>query len=424
MTRIALHWQIAIALALAGIAGTLTSGHVQAMEAYAFIGTLFLNALKMLIVPLIVSAIISGMLGLDRDAVGRLGWKTLLYYVTTTLLAVITGLLVLDFLAPGVIDGKPAGPLLGLDADTDLVLAKVAGRGLGDIVGVFERMIPPNLFAAAVQTEMLGLIFFSLLFGGVAARLPAAHLRTQREFWASFYEVMIAITHVVMKFAPLGVFGLVAKTVAGTGFKAMEPLALFFVAVLLGLLLHAFVTLPLILRFLGRVPPGAHFRAMSPVMLMAFSTSSSSATLPVTLEHVQKGAGVSPQVSSFVLPLGATVNMNGTALYECAAAIFIAQAYGLDLSLATQFMVVVLALVTSIGVAGIPSASLVAIAVILTAVGLPMEGVGLILAVDRVLDMCRTAVNVYGDTVGAVVLARLEGEDGILGEPALKRVEK
>lgn len=421
MSRLALHWQIAIALVLAAIAGTLTADNAGAMEVYSILGTLFLNALKMLIVPLIVSAIVGGMLALEKDSLGRLGGKTVLYYGTTTLIATLIGLLVLDVIQPGIIDGAPAGPRLGLSADTGKVVAAVAGRGLGDIAGLLESMIPANLFVAAAQGEMLGLIFFSLLFGGITARLPERHLRPQREFWTSLYEAMIGITEVVMKFAPLGVFGLVAKTVAATGFQAIQPLALFFFSVLLGLAIHTFVILSLILKFLGRVRPGLHLQAMSPVLLMAFSTSSSSATLPVTIEHVQKGAGVSPQVSGFVLPLGATVNMNGTALYECAAAIFIAQAYGLELSIFTQFTVVLLALVTSIGVAGIPAASLVAIAVILGAVGLPIEGVGLILAVDRVLDMCRTAVNVYGDTVGAVVIARLEGEDGILGEPALKK---
>jgi proton glutamate symport protein len=418
--KIALHWQIAIALVAAVAAGIASGPQGFAVPAFDFIGTLFLNALKMLVVPLIVSAIVSGLLGLsDRGALGRLGLKTAAYYVATLALATTTGLVVLNLIAPGVIDGRPAGPLLGLAADTQQVLASVADRGAVDLVGIFERMIPANLFQAAAQADMLALIFFALLFGAAALRLPESQARAQREFWDSFYQVMIGITHWVMRFAPIGVFGLVARTVALTGWQAASPLALFFAAVVIALALHTFVTLPLILRFVARVSPAAHLRAMTPVLLTAFSTSSSSATLPVTIEAVQ-GVGVSRQVTSFVLPLGATVNMNGTALYECAAAMFIAQAYGLELSFATQFIVVALALITSIGVAGIPSASLVAIAVILTAVGLPMEGVGLILAVDRVLDMCRTAVNVFGDTVGAVVLARLEGEDGVLGEKTLK----
>ena len=218
------------------------------------------------------------------------------------------------------------------------------------------------------------------------------------------------ITELVMKFAPLGVFGLVAKTVAQSGLAAFVPLAGFFFSVLGALLLHMLVTLPLILWLVARVNPLRHYRAMTPALLTAFSTASSSATVPVTMECLEKNAGVSPRTTGFVIPLGATINMDGTALYECAAVLFIAQAYGVDLSLTQQFSIVVLALLTSIGVAGIPAASLVAITLILTSVGLPAEAIGLILAVDRVLDMCRTSVNVFSDACGAVVIARSEGE--------------
>jgi len=222
----------------------------------------------------------------------------------------------------------------------------------------------------------------------------------------------------VMMFAPLGVFALVAKVVAVSGVDAFMPLAIFFFTVLAALAVHFLGTMYLILRFVAKVNPLMHYKAMSSALLTAFSTSSSSATLPLTMECVEKKAGVSNRVSSFTLPLGATVNMDGTALYECVAAMFIAQAYGLDLSLATQFTIVIVALLTSIGVAGIPSASLVAITIILATIGLPLEGIGLILAVDRVLDMCRTAVNVFSDSVAAVVIGRLEGETQILQKAA------
>lgn len=406
-----LHWQIALALLLAIGAGALIGEAPWFIQACAFVGTLFLNGLKMLIVPLILAAMINAILGAGTGgSLSGLGLRTAGYFLGTTLVAVLTGLILLNLIQPGVIDGVPAGERLGLSADTGEVLSRVENRGAGDVVDVFIRMVPPNLFQAAADGEMLGLIFFALLFGYFAARLPEGLGQTQRQFWSGLYEIMIAITGWVMRFAPLGVFALVGKTIAQTGWGAMEPLLLFFVAVLLGLLIQILVWLPLLLKAMG-LPPLAHFRATLPVLLTAFSTSSSAATLPVTFDRVQNHAGVSPQVAGFVLPLGATVNMNGTALYECAAAIFIAQAYGLELSFFTQFVVVTLALVTSIGVAGIPSASLVAIAVILTAIGLPLEGVGLILAVDRILDMCRTAVNVFGDSVGAVVIARLRGED-------------
>jgi Na+/H+-dicarboxylate symporter len=202
--------------------------------------------------------------------------------------------------------------------------------------------------------------------------------------------------------------------VASTGFAAFAPLLAFFFTVLAALAVHFLVVLPLLLWFVGRVNPLRHYQAMAPALLTAFSTASSSATLPVSMDCVERRAGVSNRTSSFVLPLGATVNMDGTALYECVAAMFIAQAYGLELGFAEQFTVVLVALLTSIGVAGIPAASLVAITIILTAIGLPVEAVGLILAVDRVLDMCRTSVNIFSDSCGAVLIGRLEGEQGIL----------
>jgi len=222
------------------------------------------------------------------------------------------------------------------------------------------------------------------------------------------------ITDLVMKFAPIGVFALVAKVVMISGLEAFKPLLVFFFTVLIALLIHIVVVMPLLLRLVARVSPVRHYQAMAPALLTAFSTASSSATLPVTIDCIENRAGVSNRVTSFVLPLGATVNMDGTALYECVAAIFIAQAYGLDLTVAQQISVVVLALMTSIGVAGIPAASLVAISIILAAIGLPAEAIGLILAVDRVLDMCRTAVNVFSDSCGAVVVGKTEGEKNIL----------
>jgi Na+/H+-dicarboxylate symporter len=415
-----LHWQILIALCLAVIAGLLTGKDatlfgVTYFSVYTFIGTLFLNALKMLIVPLIFSSIITGVAGIGGGSgLGRMGGRTLLYYLTTSLIAILIGLVLVDAIQPGRIDGQPAKELIGLSEETDKVAAKVEGRGASDIVEIFVRMIPVNVVAAAAEGQMLGLIFFSLLFGFFMTRLKPPFGETLNQFWQAVFQVMMLITDFVMKFAPLGVFALVAKVVASTGLAAFVPLALFFITVLLGLAIHMFGVLPLLVRALGGVSPIAHYRAMSPALLTAFSTASSSATLPITMDCLEKNVGVSNRTTSFVLPLGATVNMDGTALYECVAAIFIAQAYGLDLSFAQQFTVVVIALLTSIGVAGIPAASLVAITIILAAIGLPAEGIGLILAVDRVLDMCRTSVNVYSDSCGGVVIARLEGEDGLL----------
>jgi proton glutamate symport protein len=420
MPKLAFHWQIAIALALAVVAGIVSGPDGAAVPAFDFVGTRFLNALKMVVVPLITAAIINGLSSARGAALGRMGLLTLGYYAFSGLLAILTGLLFVNLLTPGIVDGQPAKGLMGLDAGTADIEKQMANRGAGDFAQVILLLFPPNIFKAAAEGQLLGLICFALLFGWVLSRLPEALGKTQREFWAGLYEVMIRLTNLVMRFAPIGVFGLVAEVIAQTGWSAIRPLAVFFTAVLLGLLTHAVVTLPLILRLLARVSPLKHFRAMAPALTTAFSTSSSAATLPVTIECMEERANVPRRVTGFVLPIGANVNTDGSALYECVVVMFIAQAYGVDLSLAQQFVVVLGALLTGIGIAGIPSASLVGIAVILGAVGLPLEGIGLVLAVDRILDMCRTTVNVFGDSCGAVVVGRLSGEDGILGEPALK----
>jgi Na+/H+-dicarboxylate symporter len=388
---------------------------LRLLDAYSFAGSLFLQALKMLIVPLILSSIITGVVTAgDSGAMGRLGGKTLLYYLTTSALAILIGLMLVNGIAPGIVNGTPAREILALSGDAADVAARVQGHGVGDVAEIFLRMVPTNIVAAAANGQMLGLIFFGLLFGYFMSRIEGSPARVLREFWQGVFAVMMRMTDWVMRFAPIGVFALVARVVASTGIAAFMPLLSFFLTVLAALAIHFFVTLPLILLLVGRVNPLRHYQAMVPALLTAFSTASSSATLPVTMDCVENRAGVSNRTSSFVLPLGATVNMDGTALYECVAAMFIAQAYGVHLGFAEQFSVVLLALLTSIGVAGIPAASLVAISIILTAVGLPLEGIGLILAVDRVLDMCRTSVNVFSDSCGAVLVGRLEGESGIL----------
>jgi proton glutamate symport protein len=420
MKNLALHWQILIAIILATVIGTATGTDaglfgVSFYAVYAFIGTLFLNALKMIIVPLVLSSIITGISGIGgSDSLGRLGGKTILFYATTSLLAILVGLVMVNITNPGMVDGAPAGEQLHLTIDQASlaeVAEKVEGRGVSDISEVFLRMIPTNVVAAAANGEMLGLIFFALLFGFFMTRIDKEKSQLMQNFWQGVFDTMMFITMWVMKFAPIGVFGLVAKTVAATGFAAFSPLLVFFVTVLAALAIHTFVTLPLLLRFVGGVKPGKFIRAMSPVMLTAFSTASSSATLPLSLETVEKDVGVSNRTTSFVLPLGATINMDGTALYECVAAMFIAQAYGFDLSMTQQFTIVLVALLTSIGVAGIPAASLVAITVILGVMGLPLEGLGLLLVTDRILDMMRTSVNVFSDSCGAVIIARTEGEE-------------
>lgn len=420
--KIALHWQILIAIVLAAVVGSivkqyttdaLTPGFlgVSYVSMFKFVGAIFLNALKMIIVPLITSSIIVGVASIGSGGnIGALGWRTLLFYAATTLAAILIGLIIINTVAPGHVDGQPAGDILALDAPAEDISAKIEGKGAGDVAEIFKRMVPPNIVKAAAEGQMLGLIFFSILFGYFMTHLQHDYAEPLFKFWNGVFHVMMKMTELIMKFAPIGVFGLIAAVIAETGFAAARPLAIFALAVVAALLLHSVITLPLLLCFIGRVKPFATMRAMSPALLTAFSTSSSSATLPVTMDTLEEKVGVSNDVSSFVLPLGATVNMNGTALYECAAAVFLAQAYGLELSFGVQFTIVTIALLTSIGVAGVPSASLVAIAIILAAVGLPVEAIGVLMVFDRVLDMCRTSVNIWGDACCATIVARLRGE--------------
>ena len=423
MKRIALHWQILIAIGLAVIAGFAVNvaGEgvpeapnvfgVSFLAVFNYTGALFLNALKMIIVPLIMSSIIIGMAGIGSSGnLGALGGRTLLFYVTTTIAAIFVALLLVNAIGPGYVDGEPAGDRLALDASGAEIAERVEGRGAGDIAALFLRMIPENVVMAAAQGEMLAIIFFALLFGYFMTRVGHDLAEPLFRFWDGVFNVMMRMTEWIMLFAPIGVFGLVAAVVAETGFAAAGPLLTFALTVLAALFAHAFLVLPLFLKVFGRVVPWKIYPAMAPAMLTAFSTASSSATLPVTMECVEKNAGVSNKISSFVLPLGATVNMNGTALYECAAAMFLAQAYGLDLTFGVQFSIVVIALMTSIGVAGVPAASLVAIAIILSAIGLPVEAIGVLMVFDRILDMVRTSVNIFGDSCCAVIVARMQGE--------------
>jgi proton glutamate symport protein len=413
---LALHWKILIALVLGVIAGYFTSdisiGGMPLVSAYEFGGQLFLNALKMLIVPLIASSIAIGVAGLgNTNSLGSMGFKTMLFYLLTTTTAILTGLIIVNLVQPGVADGQPVGELLALTGNIEDIQTRLAGRGLEELPQIALRAVPPNILAAAAGNEMLAIIFFSALFGFFMSHIEHSLADTLYRFTDGVFQTMLLVTHWVMGFAPYGVFALVAAVVAKTGFDAAGPLITFSLVVIAALAIHVFLSLPLFVRVIARSSPIKLFKAVAPALLTAFSTSSSSATLPVTMDNLESRGGVPNKYTAFVLPLGATVNMNGTALYECMAAIFIAQAYGIDLSFTTQFLIVAIALVTSIGVAGVPSASLVAIAIILTAVGLPIEAIGVLLVFDRVLDMSRTATNVFGDACCTVIVSRLQGEE-------------
>lgn len=414
MPRLALHWQMLIAILLGGLAGLLLNHLALPADhgistTLTLLGQLFMNALKMIVIPLVVSSIILGVSNIG-DEIGRMGGYTFTYYIGSSIAAVLTGVFFVNLIEPGVFQGIPLGQTIALPSDVSGVIAKVQDHSLGDVLGLFLSMVPPNLFGAAVEGNLLGLIVFSLLFGFFVGRLPEAARQAQITFWTGAQQVMVSITQLILKFAPIGVFALIATTLASTGFTALLPMLWFFITVLLALAMHMLFSTSLFLHFVARVSPRQHLQAMAPALLTAFSTASSNATLPVTLRSLRERAGVSERVSGMSAPLGASMNMDGTALYECAAALFLAQAYGLDLSLVQQFTVVLIALLTGFGMAGIPAAGLVAIAVILGAIGLPLEAIGLLLITDRLLDMCRTAVNVYSDSVAAVFVASREGE--------------
>jgi len=399
MKKFPLHWQILVALILGILYGTFLGDYVGYVD---WMGDIFLRALKMIIIPLILSSIISGVTSIGTaENLGRLGLKTIIYYLSTSTLAIITGLLFVNLLQPGV------GADLGLTQEVGEL--GMMQQSFGQIL---INIIPTNIFAAFTQASMLSIIFFAILFGFFINLTNEKSRIFLTTFFDSTFEVMMKITMFIIRFAPYGVFGIVAFQVSQSESITVlaQSMGLYMLTVILGLSVHALITLPLITRFIGRVNPLKQFKAVTTPLLTAFSTSSSSATLPLTIQAVENNSGVSNKISSFTLPLGATINMDGTALYECVAAMFIAQAYGIELTFIQQVIVVITALLASIGAAGIPMAGLVMISIILTAVGLPLEGLGLILAVDRILDMFRTATNVWSDTCGAVVIAKTEGE--------------
>jgi proton glutamate symport protein len=411
---------ILIAMIAGGFTGWLLGpdaaiGSFKVLPLLDLVGTMFINLLKMIIVPLILASVITGVAALGSGPdLGRLGGKTLGFYVLTTLIAVLIALFLVNLIAPGVQDGQPVGDKLALTADAATVTEGVKARADTSVLDTIKGVVPANIVEAAANTKLLALVFFAVIFGFFLARIEQPHQGTVMSFWQGIFQIMMRITGWVMTLAPIGVFALIAKVVAISGFSGAGPLLLFAACVVLGLAIYGFVALPILLALVARVNPWKLYPAMAPALLTAFSTASSSATLPLSLNCLEKRAKVSERIAGFVMPLGASVNHAGSALYECAAAMFIAQAYGLHLSFSTQFTVVVLALITSMGIAGIPAASLVGIAIILAAVGLPAEAIGVLLVFDRILDMCRTTINVLADAACTVIVARLEGETEVL----------
>ncbi len=400
MKKLKLHWQILIALVLSVFFGYFFRDYVPYVT---WMGDLFLRALQMIIAPLILSSIISGVLNLGSSKnLGRMGAKTIGYYMITGLIAATVGIIAVNIIRPGHSADIRLQEEFALEADPATL-----GQTLLEIV-------PTNIFQALAETDMLSIIFFAILFGFFASRLNEKYKAPIEKTFNAIFEVMMRITMFVIRFAPLGVFGIVSGIVAEQAddlVAIFSGMGIYMITVILALMVHSIVVLPLLMHFVGGVNPRKHFRAMSVPLLTAFTTSSSSATLPLTMEAVEKNAGVSRNTSSFVLPLGATINMDGTALYECVSVLFIAQVIGMELSIVQQMIVVLTALLASIGAAGVPMAGLVVITIIMSVLGMPLEAIGLILAVERILDMFRTSVNIWSDTCGAVIIARSEGEE-------------
>lgn len=394
--KLKMHTQILIAIALAIVVGIVLGEKAGCVK---IVGDIFIRLLKAIIIPLILASMVAGIVSLgDVRKLGRIGLRTLVYYMATTTLAVAVGLLLVNLLKPGI----------GVDMAAKSA-TQMTRSDMPSLLSIIEDIIPANLFDAMAKDKVLSIIFFALLLG-VAVSSLGEQGKPVVVLFEALNAVMMKITDWIMRLAPFGVFALMAHTVGTMGLAVIKPLALYMVTVMLGLTIHACITLPVLLHVIGKYPPTRFVRDVFGAIATAFSTASSAATLPITMDCVRENTGVSNKIASFVLPLGATVNMDGTALYEAVAAMFIAQAYGIELHLSQQLVIMLTATLASIGAAAIPGAGLVTMVIVLNAVNLPLEGIGMILAVDRLLDMLRTAVNVWGDACGAVVVARLEGE--------------
>lgn len=452
-----LHWQILLGLVLGGAVGLLLGLYAVAVaepdesarqiatgnplfQLASLLGDMFLNGLKLIVIPLVTSSIILAIASIGgRAGFASMGLRTLAYYLCTSLIAILVGLGLVNTLQPGASpSGKPlltteetAGLQEKMAEETQkLESAKETQEG-SSLLDVFRRMVPDNPFRAGVEGNLLGLIIISLLTGFFLSQLDDRLKSHMVAVFEGIYEITIGITNFVLHLAPIGVAMLLLTTVAENYAQLaredrfgdfVASLLWFALTAFLALATHLFLVMPTILLLVARVNPLKHYQAMLPAMLTAFSTSSSNATLPVTMESVERRAGVSRKTTSFVLPLGATVNMDGTALYECVAAIFIVQAFDIPISFSQQFFIVMVALLTSIGVAGVPSASLVAIIIILSSLTRQLHaqgydpsldltvGLPLLLVFDRLLDMCRTTVNIFSDSCGAMVVARTQGE--------------
>ena len=397
--------KVVIAIVLAIIAGFLTGPDAKVfgvawVRIFDLIGQLFLSALKLVVVPLVASSLITGTARLGKEkAFGGLAFRTFFFFILTGLLAVSVAVALGMVIKPGAsFDHDAMAKLAGGVSLEDL--GKHAQGGLFDkFEDILFRLIPSNILDVAARGQMLGLIFFSIFFGFFISRIEAGLSKTMSDFWNGLFQIMMLMTHLIMRTLPFGVFGLMAKVVATTGLEAVRPITLFFITVLLGLAIFMFILLPSLLKFVGGVSPMAHFRAVAPALITGFTTSSTAATLPVTIDCMETRAKIPNRICGFTLPLGTSINLAGSALYTALSVLFISQAYGLEMTAPNLFTIFLMSMFTSLGmVAGIPSGCLISIVVILQAIGLPPDGIALIFAVERILDMCRTTATVFCNT--------------------------
>lgn len=376
------------------------------------VGQLWLRSLIMIVIPLVFASLTLGVAGLgDIRKVGRIGMKTLAYFLLSSTLATIIGLTILNIVKPG--EGIPEETRLELMASFGEAAdaKKEASQGATFGVDMIINIVPRNPIRAAAEDDMIGLIFFALIFGAALSLLPAEKAKPMLGFLEALADAVVVIIGWVMKLAPIGVFALIFSVVALFGFELMQKLMWYVLAVLIGLLFHFVVVYSILIKVLGKMSPLYFFSRIRAVIITAFSTSSSNATLPTTIAISQKELNVPRGIAGFVLPLGATMNLDGSALFGGITVLFIAQVFGIEMSLGKQFVVVAMSVITSVGAAGVPSGMIPLLMVVLTIIGVPAGGIALILGVDRILDMCRTAVNVTGDLAASVVIARSEGYD-------------
>ncbi len=408
LLRTRLYTKILIGL-LAGIPiGLLLGPRAGEIE---WVGTLFIRLIMMIVVPLVFSSLFVGTASLgDIRKLGRIGGKTILYYLCTTAIAISIGLTLGSVVKPGSgLDEATKDRLLS-SYQTEAVQKIEIARERPKVFDTLIRVVPENPLQSLAEANMLQIIFFALLFGIAVTLVPGNRGKIIIRFFDAVSEAMIQMVHIVMKIAPIGVLALIAAVVGKFGAEILLSLLKYTLVVIAGLAVHMTVVYSAAVRIFSGISPIAFFRGIRPAQLIAFSTSSSNATLPVTIECAEENLNVSEEVTSFVLPLGATINMDGTALYQGVAAIFIAQVYGLSLSFGDLLTIVLMATLASIGAAGVPGIGIITLTMVLHQIGLPLEGIALILGVDRIIDMCRTMVNITGDVSAAVVVAATEGE--------------